>query len=102
LVDVPEDAQTISITVPKAKILSHEIHEETLRVLDQKSGLFNTVKIEDYANLATSQKQAMVKKASASDMLTRAENDAVKMLQALIAGIVPAEYTVEVMVGTAP
>jgi len=96
VIDAPEDAQTIFITVPKAKILSHEIHEETLKVLDQKSGLFNVVKIEDYATLATAQKQAMADKVSASDMITRAQNDAVKMLQSLIAGIVPEGYTVEV------
>jgi len=101
-VDAPENSQTISVTIPKAKILSHEIHEDTLKVLNQKSGLFNTVQIEDYTTLAASEKKAMEDKASSGDMFIRAENDAVKMLQALIAGIVPAEYTVEVTVSVAP
>lgn len=97
-VDAPKNSQTISITVPKAIILSHAIHEETLKVLDQKSGLFNTVQIEDYAKMATSQKQAMEEKVSKGELLVRAEDEAAQMLKALIAGIVPEGYTVEVTV----
>jgi hypothetical protein len=102
VVDASEDSQNIIITVPKAKILSHAIHEKTLKVLDQKSGLFNTVQIEDYAKLATAQKQAMEDKVAKGELLARAESDAVKMLQSLMAGIVPAGYTVEVAVSATP
>jgi len=96
--DVNEDTKTVSVIVPKAKILSHEIHEDTLRVLDEKSGLFNPISIEDYTTLAASQKKAMEDKVAGGDMFERAENDAAKMLQTLIEGVVPEEYTVEVTV----
>ena len=98
VVDAPKNSQKIFITVPKAKILSHALHEETLKVLDQKSGLFNTVQIEDYATLAVSQKQAMEEKVGAGDLLARAENEAVAMLKTLIGGLLPEGYTVEVTV----
>ena len=99
-IDIHDNTQTISIAVPKAKILSHEIHENTVKVLNQKSGLFNPVKIDDYNSLLASQKQAMQEKVSAGDTFARAENDAAKMLQAFLEGIVREGYTVEIAVGT--
>jgi len=96
LINASEHTKTISITVPKAKILSHELHEDSVEVLEEKSGLFNPVSITDWATMAVSEKQKMEETVSASDMFTRAQNDAVKMLQALIGGIVPANYTVNV------
>lgn len=101
-VEATKNSQAFSITVPKAKILSHAIHEETLKVLDQKSGLFNTVQIEDYATLAVSQKQAMEEKVAKGDLLARAENEAAQMLKALVDGFLPEGYTVEVTIAAAP
>jgi len=69
-------------------------------VLDQKSGLFNSIQIEDYTTTAAEQKAAIENKVSESDKFTRAENDAVIMLQALIGGIVSAEYSVNITVDT--
>ncbi|MCL2107230.1 MAG: DUF4230 domain-containing protein [Oscillospiraceae bacterium] len=100
-VDADEEEKAVLITILSAKILSHEIHEKTLRVLDEKSGLFNPVHIEDYTTLAALQKQAMEDKVSEGDMFARAESDAVKMLRTLIDEIVPAEYTVTVAVSAA-
>ena len=102
LIDAPEESQTISITIPRAKILSHEIHEDTVQVFDEKSGLFNRISIEDWTTLAAIEKQAMVDKVSETDIFTRAENDAAKMLQAFIEGIVPVEYAVNVTVDASP
>jgi len=104
-VDANEDTQSIIIIIPKAKILSHEIHMDTFETLNEKTGLFSRYHIgEDIEQLKLEQQalEDKVNDASKSDMLTRAENDAVKMLQTLIAGIVPAEYTVEVTVAAAP
>ena len=95
-VNVSENMKTISVVVPGAKILSHELFEETLVVMEESSGLFNPVSIEDWATMAIVEKQAMEEQVMASDVFTRAENDAVRMLQAFLGGVVPEEYTVNV------
>ena len=100
-VEESEGSQSILITIPKAKILSHEIHEDTLKVLDQKSGLFNPVKIEDYTSLAATEKKEMETKAATGDLFPRAEKEASKMIQQLIGAGLPDEYTVEVVVAKA-
>ena len=97
----PEESQTILITIPKARILSHEIHEDTLKVLDQKSGLFNPVKIEDYTSLAATEKKEMEKKAATGDLFPRAEKEAVRMIQQFIGAGLPEGYTVKVVVAEA-
>ena len=96
-----EGSQDIVITIPKAKILSHEIHEDAIRVLDQKSGMFNPVKIEDYTGMAAEEKKAMEKKLVKGDLFARAETEAARMIQTLIEALVPPEYTVQVVVAKA-
>jgi len=100
-VEESEGSQSILIAIPKAKILSHEIHEDTLQVLDQKSGLFNPVKIEDYTSLAATEKKEMEKKAAKGDLFPRAEKEAIKMIQQLIGAGLPEGYTVEVVIANA-
>jgi len=95
-IDSSEPNRAISIAVPKAKIISHELYEDTLEVLEESSGLFNPICIEDWATEATAQKQAMEADASESDMFARAQNDAVVILKAFIEGVIPEEYTVNI------
>jgi len=95
-VSASEENKIISIIVPKAKILTHVLHEDTIEVLEENSGLFNRVRIEDWATMAIAQKEEMEEKISDTDIFNRAENDAVRMLQALISGVVPEDYTVNV------
>ena len=94
IVAANEETETVSITIPKAKILSHELHEDSLEVLEEKSGLFNRVKIADWAELATTQKKEMEDKVSGTDAFTRAQDDTARILETLVGGAVPEDYTV--------
>jgi len=94
IINANENTKTIQITIPSAKILSHELKEETMVILDESSGLFNPVSIEDWSIMAVEEKGVIEEEAKESDMFTRAEEDAVRMLQALIEGVVPDNYTV--------
>ena len=91
-----EQTKSITIRIPQAKILSHELFEETMVVFEESSGLFNKVSISDWAEMAVAEKQAMEEQVSTGDTFERAENDAVRMLQAFIISIVPEDYTVTV------
>jgi len=97
-VTVSEQTKSINITIPKAVVLSHELIEDNTRVLEESSGLFNKISISDWATMATAKKQEVEAKIAESDMFTRAENDAVKMLHSFLTGTVPEEYTVHVTV----
>jgi hypothetical protein len=95
-INVSEQTNTITIIIPNAKILSHELFAHSMEILDESSGLFNRISINDWATMEDAEKEAMVKIATEKDLFIRAENDAVRMFQALIEGIVPDDYIVNI------
>jgi hypothetical protein len=56
-VSVSVTENLIEISMPKAAILSHEIDEKSLEVLDETKNLFNRIQIEDYNTFQTEQKK---------------------------------------------
>ena len=95
-VRVSEDTKVVSITLPRARVLSHEMHEDRTEVLEESSGLFNRVKIEDWSTLSITQKQEMEEKISDLDIFARSENDSIRMLKSFIELAIPDDYTVNV------
>lgn len=49
-VNIDENSKTINISLAKAKILSHEIDEDSLTIFDEKNSIFNQLKIEDFSD----------------------------------------------------
>ncbi|MDD7043881.1 MAG: DUF4230 domain-containing protein [Anaerococcus sp.] len=47
-VNVDNKGKKINITMPEAKILSHQIDEDSLTIFDEKNSIFNQFKIEDF------------------------------------------------------
>ena len=45
------DNDQLNITLPAAKILSHEIDEKSIEVYDESSNIFNQISINDYKSL---------------------------------------------------
>ena len=97
-VNLSEIEKKVDVTLPKAKILSHEIHEKDMRVLDETTNLFNPISVEDYKTVAVAQKEEMENKVKSGDMFTRAQDDAMKMIRSFIEQTLPEDYTVDVKV----
>jgi len=98
-VNINERTQAISITIPNARILSHEMDEDSVEFLDVSTGLFVRDSIEDFPRLRAIQRDAMEEwMATETDMFTRAEEDAMRILETLIGAALPEEYTVHVTV----
>lgn len=55
--DVSIDSNKIKIKLDHAKILSHEIYEDSLKIFDEQNSIFNPIKLEDYNNFSKSQKK---------------------------------------------
>ena len=51
------DNDQLNITLPAAKILSHEIDEKSIEVYDESSNIFNQISINDYKSFATKEKK---------------------------------------------
>lgn len=79
-----KESKEIIIYLPEAKILSHEIDEESIETLDQKDGLFNKVKVEDVRQFDAVSKEVMEEKIVEMGVLDKAYENAQEIIYKLI------------------
>ncbi len=79
-----DTTKEILIHIPKAKILSHEIQEESIETLDEKNGLFNQIKVEDIREFDAISKDAMEQRAIENGILDKAFENAKEIIQQLV------------------
>ena len=79
-----ETEKILTIYMPKAEILSHEIDENSVETLDQKNGLFNPVKVEDVRSFDAATKEAMEKRAIENGVLEKAQESAETVITKLL------------------
>lgn len=81
-VDLSE--QTITVEMPEAKILSHAIDENSVTVFDEKTSLFNPIKIGDMTSFTADQKDQMEKEVIEKGLLAQAKESAEKMIKSML------------------
>lgn len=77
----------ITITLPKAKVLSHEIDESSIKVYDEDNGLFNTISIKNYKSFATKAKKDAQSEAIKKGLYTKAYKNASSAIKQTIKSI---------------
>ena len=75
-VDKNDTDKTVVITVPKAEITSVEIDEDSFKVYDEKSNIFNPIKLEDFNKSQDDLKQYEKDNAVKKGVLEKAQNNA--------------------------
>lgn len=89
-IDVNEETRTITVILPVSTVTDNNIPQESIQVVEVKNGLFNEVTLEDYNAFISDQKTAMEKKAIASGLLTKANQQAeaaIRTFLSLIPGV---------------
>ena len=84
IIEVNEVAKTIIITVPSAEILSYEIDNESVEVLDEKDNIFNNITVSDKIKFDETTEEAMKKRAIENGLLLQAQKNAEDTLAVLI------------------
>lgn len=79
-----EQHGVITIIIPKARILSHEIDESTCEVLNEKDGLFNPVTVEDDIEMRRTHKEAVEKRLIENGVLEKAQLQAENAIRGLL------------------
>ena len=87
---------TVTVTLPEARILSHEIDEGSVEVFDEKTSIFNPFTVEDFTSFQADQKAAMEERALSRGLLEEARSKAVSSVKQLLAAALPDTYTVEI------
>ena len=83
-VDVDQSVKTVTVTLPQAEILSHEIDEDSVKIYDEKTSIFNAFTIEDYTSFYADQKKTVEKKARDKGLLTEAQTQAENAVRQLL------------------
>ena len=78
---INEETHTITILVPKATILSHDLPQETIRIVDQKESLFNDISLDEYNKFVASEKPKREQDAIDRGLLTEATNEAKMVIE---------------------
>lgn len=79
-----DEEKTITIYLPQAEILSHEIDENSVETLDESDGLFNPVKVEDVRTFDAESKAAMEQRAIGNGILDKAYANAEEIISSLL------------------
>lgn len=94
---IDDTAKEIIIHMPEPTILSHNIDDETVEVLNEKDGLFNHVTIEDIIEFNMSSKEDMERRAIDNGLLIKASDNAKSIIEKIVYNDVVKEagYTVK-------
>ncbi len=82
--ELDEKNKQIIVYMPEAKILSHEIEEDSFETLDEKNGLFNAVNVDDVRLMDAEAKKEMEERALESGIITKAFQGAQRIISRLI------------------
>lgn len=98
LVEVHMSGKNINISIPEAKILSHEIDEKSIEVFDETKNIFNQISITDYNQFAIDQKESMENKAKEKGLLEKAQNKAQETIKTFVESMCSSddEYKIEI------
>lgn len=89
--------KSIEIKIPPAKILSHEIYEDSLKVFDERESIFNRIDIEDYNNFSKDQKKEVEVNAIKRGLLKEADEESKKAIEELLLGdTILSEYKIKI------
>lgn len=86
----------VTVHLPDAEILSHEIDEDSVEVFDEKTSIFNPFTVEDFTAFQADQKTAMEKKALAKGLLKEGREKAVSSAKLLLEAALPEDCTLRV------
>ena len=87
--------KAILVTLPKAQILSVDIDPDSFELYSEKEGLGNPISMEDYNASLTELENSAREKAVKLGVLDRADENARRVIQNFIAGLVdPSAYSV--------
>ena len=88
--------EQVTVTLPAAQILSHEIDPDSLEVFDETRSIFNPITIEDYSGFQADQQGVMEEKALQAGLLTQAQDQAEAAVTGLLTPLLDEGQALEV------
>lgn len=92
-ISVEEDEETgdLTITIPEASILSHELDTDSFEVYDESQSIFNKTSVGDVNDSISNLKKTAEEKALKRGILNKANSNAKLMIENLVSSLVNTE-----------
>lgn len=89
--------KVITVRIPKAKILSHDIDTASAEILSEKDGWLNDIKLDDKLKFDEEMEKEMEQRAEKDGLLTKAQQNAEEIIARLLNAnpTVKGSYTIE-------
>ena len=84
----------VTFYLPKAQMLSHDIDQQSLQILDQSNGLFSKIKVTDFTKFCAEHRDTIEARALASGLLEQAQEKAAESLSLITDPLVSDGYIV--------
>ena len=88
----------VTVSLPAAQILSHQIDPDSLEVFDESRSIFTPITIEDYNGFQADQQAEMEEKALQAGLLTQARDQAKLAVTGLLSPLLEQGQTLEVQI----
>ena len=86
---VTVSGSAVTVALPPARVLSHELDEDSVEVFDERTSIFNPFTVEDVTAFQAEQKALMEEKALQRGLLDQAREKAADSVQALLSAALP-------------
>jgi len=93
MVEIRMEGQNIYVTLPEAKILSHEVDLDHFVIYDEKNSIFNGLDVEDVTGFLGQQKQVMEEKAIHNGLLEQGQKTAQQVLEKFLSNFLLSNET---------
>ena len=82
--EVDSVGKTITVSLPKAEILSHTVNNDSVEVLDEAGGLFNPISVDDVSKFKKESESATEQRALDNGILEKAQKNAETLIKNLL------------------
>ena len=90
-VEIEVRDNNVTVTLPEAEILAHEIDADSVEIFDEKTSIFNPFTIEDFTAFQAAQREVMEEKALQRGLLAQAREKAGSSVRLMLASVLPEE-----------
>ena len=97
IIEVDKSGKKIFVSIPSASILSYEVDNDSVELLDEKNNIFNRISVDDKIDFDASTEEAIKNRAIENGILEKAQKNAEDILTRLIQSdpAVSSNYTIE-------
>jgi hypothetical protein len=87
-----EDKHNVRVSLPNPVIQTHEIDMESIRLLDERTGIFVSFDLEEYTYFIANRKDYVETRASTQNLISQARESAQRSIYLFLRNILDEEY----------